>query len=391
MSLWALIGLALAQDYRFPGADEDVGAFGVSLYVDHDGLDWSCGARTASGQRGTEFVIDGFEGMDVGRTVVAAADGVVVAIQDGEDDRCTTGDCGAGSGYGNYVNLRHADGRETLYAHLRNASIPVVLGQKVTCGETVGDVGSSGNSTEPHLFFGLRDAEGQWADPYTGDCSEDDGAWVEQGAYEGLPAALCDAPLSCEPLELLSCGAAVEGDTNGNGSTEEIGWYGCTDWVYSGPELAYNFVTDRDESVTITATRLESDVDLYVLADDGCSPETCVVYSGASETSDETVTFDAAAGVVYSVVLDGYGGASSPFLLTTACAGSIPVPDTGGDSAEPDSETIDTSVIDTSDPWGPLRLSAGVPPDGCGCGDGESAAMLVLLAALGLGRRRRAG
>lgn len=383
----ALLGGALAQDLRFPGADADVGSFTTSLYMDHDGVDWSCGTRTSDGQRGTEFTIDGFEGMDVGRTVVAAADGVVVATQDGEDDRCTTGDCGVGAGYGNYVNLRHVDGRETLYANLKNGSVLVSVGQRVSCGDAIGQVGSSGDSFEPHLFFGLRDAEGQWADPFEGDCSEADGAWVEQGAYEGLPAALCDAPLTCQPVELLSCGAAVEGDTNGVGSTEDIGWYGCTDWVYSGPELAYNFVTDVNESVTVTATGFTADIDLYVIADDGCSPDTCVNYSGASETSDETVTFDATAGTIYSVVLDGYGGASSPFLLTTACTGSIPVPDSGEDS-----EVIEESeVLDTSNTWGPLSLSAGPAVEACGCDKSGSAAALLMLAALGLGLRRRTG
>ncbi len=54
-------------------------------------------------------------------------------------------------GYGNYVKIRHGNGLETAYAHLQ--SISVVKGQRVSRGQTVGRVGSTGNSTGPHLHF----------------------------------------------------------------------------------------------------------------------------------------------------------------------------------------------------------------------------------------------
>lgn len=57
-------------------------------------------------------------------------------------------------GYGNLVRVRHAGGVETYYGHLSQTSVRV--GQKVRAGERVGLVGSTGNSTGPHLHLEVR-------------------------------------------------------------------------------------------------------------------------------------------------------------------------------------------------------------------------------------------
>ena len=53
--------------------------------------------------------------------------------------------------YGNYIIISHADGYQTLYAHLYSASAK--QGQKVTQGTKIGLVGNTGYSTGPHLHF----------------------------------------------------------------------------------------------------------------------------------------------------------------------------------------------------------------------------------------------
>ncbi|WP_301390020.1 M23 family metallopeptidase, partial [Enterococcus entomosocium] len=53
--------------------------------------------------------------------------------------------------YGNYVVLEHANGLFTGYAH--NSSNAVSVGQTVTRGQQVGNMGSTGDSTGPHLHF----------------------------------------------------------------------------------------------------------------------------------------------------------------------------------------------------------------------------------------------
>ena len=56
-------------------------------------------------------------------------------------------------GYGNCVIISHPNGYSTLYAHMSN--IAVSAGQSVSQGQVVGYVGSTGNSTGPHLHFGV--------------------------------------------------------------------------------------------------------------------------------------------------------------------------------------------------------------------------------------------
>ena len=57
---------------------------------------------------------------------------------------------------GNHVIVEGAAGY-TLYAHLRNGSVTVIEGDRVAAGHPVGRVGTSGNSTMPHLHFQLMD------------------------------------------------------------------------------------------------------------------------------------------------------------------------------------------------------------------------------------------
>ena len=64
--------------------------------------------------------------------------------------------------YGNYVVIDHGNGYETVYAHCQ--SLAVEVGQQVTQGETVAYVGTTGNSTGPHLHFEVH-KDGEVVDP----------------------------------------------------------------------------------------------------------------------------------------------------------------------------------------------------------------------------------
>jgi len=61
---------------------------------------------------------------------------------------------GWNGGYGNCVQIRHANGYETLYGHLSKISVQV--GQQVQAGQTVGLIGSTGRSTGSHLHYEVR-------------------------------------------------------------------------------------------------------------------------------------------------------------------------------------------------------------------------------------------
>lgn len=77
-------------------------------------------------------------GASYGATVIAADSGTVITA-------------GWVSGYGNCIVISHGNGVSTLYGHL--SSIAVSSGQSVSQGQTIGYVGSTGNSTGPHLHW----------------------------------------------------------------------------------------------------------------------------------------------------------------------------------------------------------------------------------------------
>ena len=82
--------------------------------------------------QGTDF------GLKQGSNIYAADDGKVY--------------CAANSGgYGNLVKIDHGNGMQTYYAHC--SKILVSEGQEVKAGEVIALVGSTGNSTGPHLHF----------------------------------------------------------------------------------------------------------------------------------------------------------------------------------------------------------------------------------------------
>lgn len=85
--------------------------------------------------KGTDFAAP------TGTDIFATADGVVTHA-------------GWQSGYGRLVKIKHAFGVETLYAH--NSKIRVKVGQRVSRGDHIADMGNSGRSTGPHLHYEVR-------------------------------------------------------------------------------------------------------------------------------------------------------------------------------------------------------------------------------------------
>lgn len=147
---------------------------------------------------GSDYILEGdFDTMDAGSaTILAAAPGTVLETADGNYDRChktSTGvDCDGNSGEANYVVVEHEGGWITRYWHMMKGSVAVAVGDEVACGAPLGKVGSSGNSSQPHLHFELQSAEGVVTDPYAGEFSQAETWWVGQGEPTLLPESLCD-------------------------------------------------------------------------------------------------------------------------------------------------------------------------------------------------------
>jgi len=93
------------------------------------------GMRWGRMHNGTDFAAP------IGTPIYAPADGVVTFA-------------GWASGYGRLTKVQHAFGIETRYAH--QSRIRVDVGQRVSRGEHIGDIGNSGRSTGPHLHYEVR-------------------------------------------------------------------------------------------------------------------------------------------------------------------------------------------------------------------------------------------
>jgi murein DD-endopeptidase MepM/ murein hydrolase activator NlpD len=98
------------------------------------------------------------KGIDIagsaGDTVVAA-DGGEVIVSGWVDN----------TGYGNRIMIRHSDGTVTLYGHLQSGSNKVKAGDKVSKGQAIGNRGSTGRSTGPHLHFEVRKSGSSFVNP----------------------------------------------------------------------------------------------------------------------------------------------------------------------------------------------------------------------------------
>ena len=154
----------------------------VSVYMDHDPKtgklkDYNCGEQTYDldgyNHTGTDIMLWPFSWSMMDRgiiQVVAAAGGVIIDKLDGEFDRSC--DLESSNGEANFVVIMHRDGSLALYFHLKKGSVlEKSIGDSVQKGEYLGLVGSSGQSTGPHLHFEFYDSDMNLTDPFGGPCS----------------------------------------------------------------------------------------------------------------------------------------------------------------------------------------------------------------------------
>lgn len=98
----------------------------------------------------------------------SAHSGIDIAVRSGSAIRAadsgTVTFAGYDGGYGRFIIINHGNGLVTRYAHC--SSISVSVGDNVAKGEVIGAVGSTGNSTGPHLHFEVL-ANGSFNNPFS--------------------------------------------------------------------------------------------------------------------------------------------------------------------------------------------------------------------------------
>ena len=106
--------------------------------------------------------LEGHRRLHRGVDLVAPSGSWVVAAREG-----TVTDTGRARACGWYVTVAHANGWRTVYCHLRSdpRRLGIVEGVQVPAMGVVGEVGSTGHSTGPHLHFSLLDHAGRAQDP----------------------------------------------------------------------------------------------------------------------------------------------------------------------------------------------------------------------------------
>lgn len=174
----------------------------IQQYMDRDPgpgvTDYQCSGLSYDGHKGTDLPLPTLADMREGVAVIASASGVVAGLRDGMPDTGFTAETESlveGRECGNGVLLRHGDGWETQYCHLRQGSVRVSRGQRVERGETLGFVGQSGRAQFPHVHLSVR-KDGEKIDPFDPDgllsCATpgDSTLWAETPFYQ--PGGLID-------------------------------------------------------------------------------------------------------------------------------------------------------------------------------------------------------
>lgn len=186
----------------------------IQQFMDHDSgdgvKDFRCDGATYDGHKGTDFRVT-VEDMRNGVNILAAADGVIMGMRDGMEDRRVKSEADtksvAGKECGNGMVLRHAGGWETQYCHMKKGSVIGQKGAEVKAGDVIGQVGLSGRTQFAHLHLSVR-KDGAPVDPFAPSFSTEKCDYVAaQSLWE---QAFADA-FTYQPTNIVTLGLADTG------------------------------------------------------------------------------------------------------------------------------------------------------------------------------------
>jgi murein DD-endopeptidase MepM/ murein hydrolase activator NlpD len=108
------------------------------------------------GPNGKSFQRDGKSNVDYfayGKKVLASKEGTVVSVRGDMAENVPAESTNTATPGGNLIIIDHGNNQFGYYAHLKPFTVTVKPGARVSAGDVLGEVGNSGDSTEPHLHF----------------------------------------------------------------------------------------------------------------------------------------------------------------------------------------------------------------------------------------------
>lgn len=228
--------------------------------------DFTCGPRTYDGHDGTDIAIQGLEAMTAGVDVLAAADGKVLRLRDGETDEFRSEDDkekvrSNGRECGNGLIIDHGGDWTTQYCHLKKGSFKLKTGDAVKAGQAIAQIGLSGISDHPHVHMTVRH-KGQILDPFTGRpvtqaCAPGGQAlWAERVSAEGFN--LYDAGFTTVPPDFDAISHGKKPSLPDKTAKTLIFWFGYFG-ARAGDRVDITIRTPSGMVLADTQTRQEKD------------------------------------------------------------------------------------------------------------------------------------
>ena len=146
------------------------------------------------------------------------------------------------------------------------------------------------------------------------------------------------APPTCPSAGSLECGIGVA--SNNGAGANDMQWYACVGGGVSGPELTFSIEPTATTWYDISLTGLSQDLDLYLLSGDQCDGSACIDGSWNGGDADEEIEFEGVAGDSYILVVDGWDGAVSDFVLEVNCESGDDDDAVDDDDVVPDDDDV---------------------------------------------------
>ncbi|MCF8239693.1 MAG: M23 family metallopeptidase [Saprospiraceae bacterium] len=244
----------------------DCSYYVISAFVDQDistgsVKDYACGSRTYDGHRGTDIALFPYRFIKMDNDqveVIAAASGTILDKSDGNTDK----NCGSNMLQANYIMIGHSDGSRALYFHMKKNSVTTKsIGETVEAGEYLGVIGSSGNSSGPHLHFEVWSGStvATRIDPFYGPCNTLNSTtwWQDQKPYS--ETAVVKVSTNATDVVIPACP-----------ETETPNEQACFSLPFQGPGLPagyakfYMFLRQETAGLTATLRILHPDHSVYL-------------------------------------------------------------------------------------------------------------------------------